>query len=176
MPKEIGVASSLEGGTAKTDGIFSVFPGHAVSYWSFKLSNSHVHVVKAARSSLSNTKSDRSSLNATQISSVGGGAGSTLNSINACSNVFAFFWPTLAGSFIFIERGDTPVPRKSLNLIPLTALSTAYKILVKKNVSKLLFILESEIERDLNGLSPLDLHWQQNQHVTVALGSALSFC
>lgn len=123
------VASSFVDGAAITAGIFNVsgtfnvLPGQAVSYCSFRLSNSHVHVVNAERSSLSSTKSDRSSLNATQISSVGGGAGSTLNSANVCSNALAFFWPTLAGNFIFIERADTPVPRKSLNFIP--ALSTA---------------------------------------------------
>lgn len=83
--------SSCVGGTARTAGIESVLPGQAVSYCNFRLSNSQVHVVKAARNSLSNTKSDRSSLNALQISSVGGGAGSTLNSTRACSRAFTFF-------------------------------------------------------------------------------------
>lgn len=172
MPKDMVVDSSLDAGTDKTDGIFNVFPGHAVSYWSFRLSNSHVHVVSAARSSLSRTRSERNSLNATQISSVGGGAGSTLNSTNACSNAFAFFWPTLVGNFIFIDRGDTPVPRKSVNFIPLPALSTAFFRMRKctfKWISKSI-----EIKREYKWL--LHLHWQQNQHVTVALDSAPSSC
>lgn len=128
IPVERVAVSSLDGGTAKMAGMLNVLPGHAVSYCIFKLSSSHVQVVNADRSSLSNTKSDRSSLNATHISSVGGGVGSTLNSANVCSSALAFFCPTLAGNFIFKERSDTPVPRKSLNLIP--ALSTAYKKMI----------------------------------------------
>uniref|UniRef100_A0A182M4H3 Uncharacterized protein n=1 Tax=Anopheles culicifacies TaxID=139723 RepID=A0A182M4H3_9DIPT len=84
---------------------------------------SKLHVANAVRSSHSSTMSDRSSLNATQISSIGGGFGSTLNSCSACSSALAFFWPTLAGSFIFCDLSDTPVPRRSVNLMP--ALSTA---------------------------------------------------
>lgn len=49
-------------------------PGHADSYWCLRLSNSYVQVLKACRNSLRSTKSERSSLNALQISSVGGGA------------------------------------------------------------------------------------------------------
>lgn len=63
----------------------------------------------------------------------------TLNSINACSKAFAFFCPTFAGSFIFCERNDTPVPRSSLNLIP--ALSTAYRE-QNKNIGKLYFLAQ----------------------------------
>lgn len=91
MPVDNVIASSDDGGTAKIGGIDNVLPGQAVSYWSLRLSSSQVHVVRAARSSLRSTKSERSSLNPTQISSVGGGVGSTLNSNKVCSNAFAFF-------------------------------------------------------------------------------------
>lgn len=119
----IDMLPSADGCVTSIAGMLSVFPGHADSYWCLRLSNSNVHVANAERSSLNKTKSERSSLNATQISSVGGGAGSNLYSSNACSNAFAFFWPTFAGSFIFCDRADMPVPRKSLNLMP--ALSMA---------------------------------------------------
>lgn len=114
-----------------------------------------MQVANACRNSLNNTKSDRSSLYATQISSVAGGAESivwknglsirtfyceaiftipNLNSARACSKVLTFFCPTLAGNFIFCDLADTPVPRNSLNLIP--ALSTAFdKKKQKENIT-----------------------------------------
>lgn len=70
------LSAGLTSSVARTAGIFNVFPGHNTSYWCFKLSSSKLHVDRAVLNSQRSTMSERSSLNAVQISSVGGGAGS----------------------------------------------------------------------------------------------------
>lgn len=66
----------------------------------------------------------------------------TLNSCIACSNALAFFCPTFAGNFIRCERTETPVPRRSVNLIP--ALSTACK--QNKKLNKIIFFYNKNLK------------------------------